>query len=76
MITNCIICYNAAILSSLLAHRNSTLDIEDAAQLKNVSPVAWQHINLYGRYEFYKRPEAINMTDTSRSCHKHRAVST
>jgi len=35
LITNCIICYNAAILSSLLAHRNSTGDIEDAAQLKN-----------------------------------------
>jgi hypothetical protein len=33
------------------------------AQLKNVSPVARQHINLYGRYEFNKRPETINMTD-------------
>ena len=37
--------------------------IEDVAQLKNVSPVDWQHINLYGRYEFNKRPEVINMTD-------------
>jgi hypothetical protein len=63
LITNCIICYNAAILSGFLAHRNSTGDIEDAAQLNNVSPVAWQHINLYGRYEFNKRPEAINITD-------------
>ena len=60
LITNYIICYNA-IFSSLLAYRNSTVDIKDAAQLKNVSPVAWQHINLYGRYEkFNKRPEAIN----------------
>jgi hypothetical protein len=23
-------------------------------------PVAWQHINLYGHYEFSKRPELIN----------------
>jgi hypothetical protein len=26
-----------------------------------VSPVAWQHINWYGRYEFRKQLEAINM---------------
>jgi TnpA family transposase len=63
LITNCIICYNATILSSLLAYRNSTGVIEDAAQLKHISPVAWQHINLYGRYEFSKRPEAINMKE-------------
>ena len=25
-----------------------------------VSPVAWQHINLCGRYEFTKAPESIN----------------
>ena len=25
--------------------------------------VAWQHINLYGRYEFNKRPKAINMKE-------------
>ncbi len=26
-----------------------------------VSPVAWQHINFYGRYEFTKSPESIDM---------------
>ena len=30
-----------------------------AALFKQVSPVAWQHINLHGRYEFRKSPEAI-----------------
>ena len=29
--------------------------------IKQVSPVAWQHINFYGRYEFAKGPEPINM---------------
>lgn len=28
---------------------------------KQVYPVAWQHINFYGRYEFNKRVEFINM---------------
>jgi hypothetical protein len=29
--------------------------------LTQVSPVAWQHINLCGRYEFTKAPQVINM---------------
>ena len=34
---------------------------QDTDALKRISPVAWQHINFYGRYEFNKYPEAINM---------------
>lgn len=29
--------------------------------MKQISPVAWQHINLYGRYEFNKQQESIDM---------------
>lgn len=29
--------------------------------LKQISPVAWQHINLYGHYEFNKFQEPVNM---------------
>ena len=61
LITNCIIFYNAAILSNLLAHHEGTGDSQGAALLTQVSPVAWQHINFYGRYEFSRQPEAINM---------------
>ena len=61
LITNCIIYYNAAILSSLLAHKENSGDSSGAAQLKQISPIAWQHINFYGRYEFAKGPEPINM---------------
>src|SRR5271165_1309778 len=28
---------------------------------KKVSPIAWQHINLQGRYEFQKQPDPLNM---------------
>lgn len=63
LITNCIIFYNASLLSKLLTYKESTGDVQGAALLKQVSPVAWQHINVYGRYEFSKRPELINMDE-------------
>ncbi|WP_255348469.1 hypothetical protein [Calothrix sp. PCC 6303] len=31
--------------------------------MKQISPVAWQHINLYGRYEFRKFSDPINLDD-------------
>ncbi len=61
LITNCIIFYNATILSNLLAHRETIGDIEGIAQLKKISLVAWQHINLHGRYEFSKAQDTIDI---------------
>jgi hypothetical protein len=29
--------------------------------IKKVSPVAWQHINPHGRYEFQKQPDLLNI---------------
>ena len=63
LITNCIIYYNAVLLSNLLDYKEAAGDTHEVTLLKQVSPVAWQHINLYGRYEFLKRPEAINMSE-------------
>jgi len=60
LLTNCIIAYNATILSHLLAHKERNGDAPGASLLTQVSPVAW-HINLYGRYEFRKEPEAIDL---------------
>jgi TnpA family transposase len=61
LITNCIIYYNATILSHLFAYKTRRGDAAGAALLTQVSPVAWQHINLCGRYEFTKAPEVINI---------------
>jgi TnpA family transposase len=61
LLTNCIIYYNALLLSHVLACKGGAGDTQGAALLKQVSPVAWQHINLYGRYEFRKAPEAIDI---------------
>ncbi len=63
LLTNCIIYYNTMLLSNLLGYQEAAGDVQGAALLKHVSPVAWQHINLYGRYEFRKGPETINMNE-------------
>ncbi|POB10187.1 Tn3 family transposase [Sulfobacillus sp. hq2] len=59
LIANCIIYYNASILSNMLDYRQKHSQDSDA--LKRISPVAWQHINLYGRYEFNHDPEPVDM---------------
>jgi TnpA family transposase len=61
LVTNCIIYYNATLLSRLLSYKERTGDSHGAALLQQGSPVAWQHINLHGRYEFRKSPEAIDI---------------
>jgi len=61
LLTNCVIYYNAAILSNVLTHTDSSGDAARVAMLSQVSPVAWQHINFYGRYEFNRQPELIDM---------------
>ncbi len=61
LITNCIIFYNSSILSRLLVHKEATGNIPGAALIAQVSPVAWQHINFYGRYEFAVSPPSINL---------------
>jgi TnpA family transposase len=67
LITNCIIIYNATILSNLLTYRESIGDIEGAAALKKVSLIAWQHINLHGRYEFIKDIDLIDINEIIRA---------
>ncbi len=48
------------------AAKTAAGDVQEAALLKHISPVAWQHINLYGRYEFRNGPEAININEIVR----------
>lgn len=61
LLTNCVIYYNAFILSRLLNHCELLGDSSRIAQLSLVSPVAWQHVNFYGRYEFNRSPESIDI---------------
>ncbi len=66
LIANCILYYNASILSNVLAHRKHIGDVQGVEGLKQISPVAWQHINLYGRYEFRKFSDPIDLDDIVR----------
>jgi TnpA family transposase len=61
LIANCIIFYNASILSRLLEHQERTGDTQGAEATKKICPIAWQHINLQGRFEFLKTPDALDI---------------
>jgi hypothetical protein len=74
LITNCIILYNSVILSRLLEHRQNLGDDEAVKQLKKVSPVAWQHINMHGRYEFKKNAGQFEIEDIIQELIKNEAV--
>jgi TnpA family transposase len=52
LVGNAVVYYNALILSEGLAELESRGELTSAEVLKRASPVAWQHINFYGRYQF------------------------
>jgi Tn3 transposase DDE domain len=62
LMTHGIIYYNAMILSHLFTRKERLGDAAGAALLTHVSPVAWQPINLCGRYEFTKGLEPIHLS--------------
>ncbi len=61
LLTNCIIFYNTSLLSGVLALYEKTENHEAINRLATISPVAWAHINLFGRYEFGKPLELIDL---------------
>lgn len=52
LVGNAVVFYNALILSEALAELETRGELAFVEVLKRVSPVAWQHINFYGRYQF------------------------
>ena len=61
LIANSIIYYNMCILSELLAESEKEKNAELVTIIKEISPIAWQHINLYGRYEFNRRSGKVDI---------------
>lgn len=61
LIANSIILYNGIILSGLIENAEKTKDYEKIDLIKKISPVAWRHINLYGRYKFHKKENTIDI---------------
>lgn len=62
LLTNCILYYNISILSNLLERKKIANEDYEMNGLKHISPIAWQHINFLGRYEFgrIEKPISIN----------------
>ena len=52
LITNAVIYYNMLLLSRVYEQKQAAGDHEAMAIIKGISPVAWQHINLFGSFEF------------------------
>ena len=62
LIANAVIFYNATLLSELYLHYQS-VDPKMAKEILRFSPVAWQHINFIGKYEFYNRGDMLNIQE-------------
>ncbi len=62
-ITNSIIYYQDYILSALLTQKEKTGRKEDADIIKRISPIAWQNVNLLGRFEFHKPQTVVNIDE-------------
>ena len=62
LLTNCILYYNISILSNLSERKKTANKDYEINDLKHISPIAWQHINFLGRYEFGRldKPISIN----------------
>ena len=62
-ITNCIIYYQAYILSTLLIQKEREGRKEEADIIKRISPIAWQNVNLLGRFEFHNPQTVVNIDE-------------
>jgi len=61
LIANAVIFYNTALLSRVHAQKLAAGDLEAAELVKKVSPVAWQHVNLFGSFEFSDTESGIDL---------------
>lgn len=61
LIANAIIYYNTLLLSRVYEQKLATSDQEAIAIVKGISPIAWQHINLYGTFEFSTAPPKVDI---------------
>ena len=52
LLTNAIVYYNTWLLSELLDYHQQQDNLLVVDLIKKVSPIAWQHIHIHGRYRF------------------------
>ncbi|WP_221897554.1 Tn3 family transposase [Bathymodiolus japonicus methanotrophic gill symbiont] len=69
MIANCVIHYNAQILSELKEFNEHEGRSENLQALKRISPVAWFHINFSGFYSFADSENSHDFSALARTVH-------
>ena len=47
-----IVYYNSYVLSEFLKQKETLGQVDQIQALQQISPIAWRHINFYGKYEF------------------------
>ena len=52
LITNAVIYYNTVLLSRVYEQKQAAGDEGAQAIIRGISPLAWQHVNLFGSFEF------------------------
>jgi TnpA family transposase len=61
LISLCIIYYNSYTLSRIVEQKNKQQ--EDTEAVKKVSPIAWQHMDLYGKFQFGQPTSLAHMEE-------------
>ena len=61
LITNSVIYYNTALLSRVYEQKQKMGDQAAMDIIKGMSPVAWQHINLFGSFEFNSSTSKVDL---------------
>lgn len=61
LIANAVIFYNTALLSKIYEQKLAAGDDAAIQILRGISPVAWQHINLFGSFEFSETPATVDL---------------
>nr|WP_295085862.1 Tn3 family transposase [uncultured Roseateles sp.] len=61
LIANAIIYYNTALISKVYAQKLAAADEAAIEILRGISPVAWQHVNLFGSFEFTDATTKVNI---------------
>ena len=61
LIANAVIYYNTALLSKVYEQKVAAGDLDAIAFIQGMSPVAWQHVNMYGSFEFSEDDHDIDL---------------
>ena len=63
LLANCIIYYDACILSELLERAERRQDYQRADAIKRANPASWKHVNLYGAYSFLDIGDGVDLQE-------------